>query len=149
MLLGWLGTLLLGISAEPSSASETTMRLQSLGITMLDFVFLGTLTFFGAVITRSTIGAVIIGLLVPVILRVLQQVLPLLIAGSAIVLPSAHIQNLRDHWGSQGMQILTTMTPVFNGSVSPVLSLLIMLVYIALLVGAGLVVFQRRDLAGE
>ncbi len=149
MLLGWLGTLILGISAEPSSASETTMLLRGLGITMLEFVFLGTLTFFGAVITRSTIGAVIISLLVPVVLTVLQQVLPQLIAGSPIVLPTAHIQNLRAHWVFEDPQLLTLMTTTFNGSVSPVVSLLIVLGYIALLFGAGLVIFQRRDLAGE
>lgn len=149
MLLGWVGTLLLGISAEPSSASEMTMLLRGLGITMLEFVFLGTLTFFGAVITRSTIGAVIISLLVPVVLTVLQEVLPLLIAGSPIVLPTAHIQNLRAHWAFEDPQLLTGMTTTFNGAVSPSVSLLIVLGYIALLVGASLVIFQRRDLAGE
>lgn len=149
MLLGWVGTLLLGVSAQPSSASETMMLLRSLGITMLEFVFLGTLTFFGAVLTRSTIGAVIISLLVPVLLMVLQNVLPLLIAGSAIVLPTAHIQNLRAHLVFEDPQLLTLMTTTFNGPVSPVVSLLIVLGYIALLVGAGLVIFQRRDLAGE
>lgn len=149
LLLGWLGTLLLGIGAEPSAAAETTMLLRGLGITLLEFVFLGTLTFFGAVITRSTIGAVIISLLVPVVLMVLQEVLPQLIAGSPIVVPTANIQNLRAHWVFEDPQLLSSMTETFNGVVSPVVSLLIVLGYIALLFGAGLVIFQRRDLAGE
>lgn len=149
MLLGWLGTLILGISADPPSAAETTMLLRGLGITMLEFVFLGTLTFFGAVITRSTIGAVIISLLVPVVLTVLQEVGPQLITGLPLVLPTAHIQNLRAHWAFDDPQLLTLMTTTFNGSVSPAVSLLIVLGYIALLFVAGMVIFQRRDLAGE
>ncbi len=44
------------------------MHLRTLGVMVLEFIFFGTLTLFGAVVTRSTIGAAIVGILSSTIL---------------------------------------------------------------------------------
>ncbi len=68
VVLGWGGALMLGVTPVPSSASETAMHLRTLGVMVLEFIFFGTLTLFGALVTRSTIGAAIVGILSSTIL---------------------------------------------------------------------------------
>lgn len=149
LVLGWVGSLMLNIRADPSTTWDVATYLRSLCVTILQFVFIGTLTFFGAVATRSTIGAAIIGILVPTILGLLPDVLSFLMEGAPIILPSVHIDNLEAQWVTKSPEVQAILTELFNRSVPASVSVLVVLGYTALLFGGALYLFKRRDLAGE
>lgn len=149
LVLGWVGSLILGIGADPSAAGDVATYLRSLCVTILQFVFIGTLTFFGAVATRSTIGAAIIGILVPTILALLPDVLSLLVKGAPIILPSTHIDNLQAQWVTKSPEVQAILTQLFNRSVPATASVLVVLGYTAVLLAGALYLFKRRDMAGE
>ena len=149
VVLGWLGALILGIPVGASSTGPTAEQFRNLGVMALDFIFIGTLTFFGAVVTRSTIGAAIAGILSSTILAVLGPLLSLLYAGAAIVVPTAHIENLRLGWVMPGPQAAAEQAELFNRFVPPLVSALIVVGYIVVLLGSSLYLFKRRDMAGE
>ena len=148
-VFGWLGALILGITPDPSSASDTAMLLRSVAVLVLDFIFVGTLTFFGAVVTRSTIGAAMVGILVPVILALLGPALALFVTGVQIILPTEHLDNLRARWVELNAEDAAYLTFLFDRSVPPFVSALVVVGYIAVLLGASLYLFKRRDMAGE
>ena len=156
LLLGWLGTLLLGLHADPASMPEATMYLRRLVVTLLTFVFIGTLTLFGAVLTRSTVGGVITGLLVTTVLMLVRDALPLLAErvpllakGAAWLLPVTHFANLREQWVMADPPAETLMAVLLDRPVPLVVNVLVVLGHIMLLLGASLYLFKRRDMAGE
>ncbi len=154
--LGWLGVLLLDIGADPDAMPEATRRLKMLVVILLNFVFIGTLTLFGTVLTRSTVGGVIAGILVPTVLAsirealpLLQERAPLLAKGAAWLLPVTHIGNLRERWVMNDPPAETLMAVLLGRPVPLVVNLLVVLGYLVLLLGASLYLFNRRDMAGE
>ena len=147
--LGWLGTLVLGISADPSSPITTAQHLRDLGVIVLELTFIGTLTLFGAVITRSTLGAAIAGILVPTILGLVGHLLRLLVTGAPIISPTVHLDNLEARWVEFNTEEAAQFTFLFNRDVPPFASALVVLGYIALLLSGSLYLFDRRDMAGE
>lgn len=146
---GWVGALILDLKVDPGDATETATHLRNLGVTLLDFVFLGTLTLFGAIATRSTIGAALFGILTYALLALLQVGLPLVLTGAPLMLPTAHVDNLHYRWVLVDPQADARMAALFNRSVPPWVSALVVIGYIGLLLGATLYLFQRRDMAGE
>ncbi len=156
LLLGWLGTLLLDVSADPASMSETGMYLRRLVVILPYFVFIGTLTLFGTVLTRSTVGGVIAGILMPTVLtlipdglQLLHEPAPLLAKGTAWLLPVTHFSNLRERWVMADPPAETLMTVLLDRPVPLVVNVLVVLGHIMLLLGASLYLFNRRDMAGE
>lgn len=154
--LGSLGALLLDISADPASISEATMHIRRLGVTLLNFVFIGTLTLFGTVLTRSTVGGVIAGMLVPTVLTMirdglplLQERAPLLAKVAAWLLPVTHFSNLRERWAMAAPPGETLMAVLLGHPVPLVVNVLAVLGYTMLLLVASLYLFNRRDMAGE
>jgi ABC-2 type transport system permease protein len=147
--LGWLGALVLGISADPSFQSETAVHLRNLGVTVLELTFVGTLTLFGAVITRSTLGAAIAGIVVPVLMGLVGPFLRLLVTGAPIISPTVHLDYLEVRWVGFNAEEAAQFTLLFNRTVPPLTSALVVLGYIALLLGGSLNLFNRRDMAGE
>ena len=154
--LGWLSALLLDLSADPESVSAATMHVRRLIVLLLQFVFIGTLTLFGTVATRSTIGGAIIGMFVTKALTVIREMLPLLAErvpllgkGAAWLLPVTHFSNLGEQWVMNDPPAETIMAVLLGRSVPLVVNLLVVLSYILLMLGASLYLFNRRDMAGE
>jgi ABC-type transport system involved in multi-copper enzyme maturation permease subunit len=149
IVFGWLGSLVLGIAGQPAAGPDTAELIRSLSVMFLDFTFLGTLTLLATVITRSSIGGTVVGVLSWVMLPIITQVLSLLVKGGAIISPAAHVNNVRVHWVAPDQEAIASLTALFNGTVSPLISLLVVLGYIAVLLGISLYIFKRRDMAGE
>ena len=149
IVFGWLGSVILGIAGQPAPGPDTTELIRSLSVMLLDFVFLGTLALFATVVTRSSIGGTVVGILAWVMLPVLAPVLSLIVKGGAIISPAAHLNNVRVQWVAPNPEAIAAQTAQFNGSVSPVISVLVVLGYIVLLLGGSLYLFTRRDMAGE
>ncbi len=149
VVFGWLGALTLGMSAEPSSVSEAAESLRHLGVTALEFIFLGTLTMFGVVVTRSTLGATITGILTPIILQLVGPFLGRLVEGAPIISPMEHLDNLRARVSEFTPEEAARFTQLFDRSVSPLASVLVVLGYITVLLVGSLYLFARRDIAGE
>lgn len=147
--LGWLGSLTLGLVAGQSSASEIAESLHKLGVILLELVFLGTLTMFGAVVTRSTIGATITGILAPLIVELTVPLLGRLVKGASIISPMEHLDNLRARSVEFTPEEAAYFTALFNRTVSPYASVLVVIGYILLLLVSSLYLFNRRDMAGE
>ena len=147
--LGWFGAQVLGIGADPASPIEAAQHLRDLGVIVLELTFVGTLTLFGAVITRSTLGAAIAGILVPTILGLAGQLLRLFVTGAPMISPTVHLDNLEARWVEFNAEEAAQVTFFFNRDVPPFASALVVLGYIALLLGGSLYLFNRRDMAGE
>ena len=147
--LGWSGALVLGIGADPAAPIEAAQHLRDLGVIVLELTFIGTLTLFGAVITRSTLGAAIAGILVPTIVGLVGHLLRLLVTGAPIISPTVHLDNLEARWVGFNAEEAAQFTFLFNRDMPPFASALVVLGYIALLLGGSLYLFNRRDMAGE
>jgi ABC-type transport system involved in multi-copper enzyme maturation permease subunit len=150
MVFGWLGSLSLGISGDPAPGPDTAELLRSMAVMVFYFAFIATLTLLGTVATRSTIGGAVVGLLAAtIILPVLGSALSLLVTGAPIILPTEHLNNLRAQWVAQNPEATAYMTALFNRSVPPLASALVVLGYIVVMLGGSLYLFKRRDMAGE
>lgn len=149
IVFGWLGSLAVGIAGQPAPGPDIAELIRSLSVMLLDFVFLGTLTLLATLVTRSSIGGTVVGILAWVLLPVLAPVLSLLVKGGAIISPAAHLNNVRVQWVAPNSEAIAAQTAQFNGPVPPMISVLVVLVYIGLLLGGSLYLFKRRDMAGE
>jgi ABC-type transport system involved in multi-copper enzyme maturation permease subunit len=98
-----------------------------------------------AVATRSTIGGIVIGF-------VSMQVLGLasfLSTLAAKILPYAHLQNISAEWVTKRPEMKAQVLQMFGGSVSPNVSLAVVLGYIAVFVAIAVWMFKTRDMAGQ
>jgi hypothetical protein len=60
-----------------------------------------------------------------------------------------HLDNLRVRWADFNPKEAAYFTFLFDRSVPPFVSALVVLGYIVLLLGGSLYLFKRRDMAGE
>jgi len=145
---GWLGVQLLGIANE-SSMTDTGQVLRTAAVMVFDFILIGTLTLFGTVATRSTIGGVVIGFVSSALLSLIGPVLSMLVTGASILSPTEHIDNLRIQWAMRDAEQTAMQAVIFNRPVSPLVSALVVISYIVLLLSVSMYLFKRRDMAGE
>lgn len=144
--LSWLGAQIVGVESTISPASElVTTSLKTCVLTMFEMIFYGSLTFLATIATRSVIGGVIGGL---VGLTVLQIAGALPLKTLIKMLPTTHLVNVSGHW-LQSRPELAMMQALFGDQFNPQLSLAIVLAYILFLLGISLLIFQRRDIAGQ
>ena len=145
---GWLGVQLLGIANE-SSMTDTGQVLRTAAVMVFDFILIGTLTLFGTVATRSTIGGVVIGFVSSALLSLIGPVLSMLVTGASILSPTEHSDNLRIQWAMRDAEQTAMQAVIFNRPVSPLVSALVVISYIVLLLSVSMYLFKRRDMAGE
>ncbi len=107
-------------------------------------------------LTRSTVGGVIVGIFVTTVLPLIRDALPLLhervpvlAKGAAWLLPVTHLSNLRERWVMADPPAETLMAVLLGRPVPLVVNVLVVLGYIMLLLGTSLYLFNRRDMAGE
>jgi ABC-2 type transport system permease protein len=145
---GWLGVQLLGIANE-SSMTDTGQVLRTAAVMVFDFILIGTLTLCGTVVTRSTIGGVVIGFVSSTLLSLIGPLLSMLVTGASILSPTEHIDNLRIQWAMRDAEQTALQAVMFNRPVSPLVSALVVISYIVLLLSVSMYLFKRRDMAGE
>ena len=149
VLLGWIGSLTLGVAPLLDAGSEAAERLRGVGVILLSLAFLGTVTFLGAVVTRSTIGGAVVGILAPVLLEFLDFLLERVGVGVALISPTEHLEYLQVRWADYSPDVVVHYVSVFGRPIHPFVSVLVVLGYILLLLGGSLHLFNRRDLTGD
>ncbi len=145
---GWLGVQVLGM-ANKSSLTDTGQVLRTAAVMVFDFMLIGTLTLCGTVVTRSTIGGVVIGFVSSTLVSLIGPVLSLLVSGASILSPTEHIDNLRIQWAMRDAEQTALQAVMFNRPVSPLVSALVVISYIVLLLSVSIYLFKRRDMGGE
>lgn len=156
VVVGSGGAWLLDITRSASSAAEWSQYVRTIGEIVLEFIFIGTLTLFGTVLIRSTVEGVITGIVAPMalvvirdLLPLLQERIPLLATIATWILPSTHFSNLQERWVMAGPPTETIMADLLGHPVSPTASALVVIGHVMLLLGGSLHLFNRRDMAGE
>jgi hypothetical protein len=66
----------------------------------------------------------------------------------ALLMPYPHLPNITEHWIFRDPEQLRRVAADFGQSVSPLVSLVVIGGYCAVLVGGAAVLFERRDLTG-
>lgn len=113
-------------------------------IPMLQMLFYATLAMVATIMTRSITGGIIAGILFPQLLGLLGYISKSII----VYLPFQHVENIRSQWVTKNQVMTDAITAMFGQYISPELSLLIVVGYMALFaVGAGYI-FRKRDIAG-
>jgi ABC-type transport system involved in multi-copper enzyme maturation permease subunit len=142
-LLAWVGVALLG--GDFTGSGSLLDQIKAAFSTLMTMVFYGVLTLVAAVATRSTIGGIVAGF-------VASQVLGLasfLSTTAARILPVAHLQNISAQWVMKQPEMSAQVGQMFGGSISPAVSLAVVLGYIGAFAAAGVWLFRTRDMAGQ
>lgn len=142
-LLAWIGVAILGGSFTGSGSLSD--QLKAAFSALMDMAFYGVITLVAAVATRSTIGGIVVGFVSTQILGVAS----LLSQTAAKILPVAHLQNISAQWVFKQPELDMQLNQMFGGPMSPVVSLAVVLGYIAALAVAGTWMFKTRDMAGQ
>ena len=152
-LLNWLkdvatGTPIpAGISAGALLKAHGIAALAALGPLLLTVAY----TSLAAILTRSTIAAMVIGLVITTVERLfrffapmLESFAPALIGGLYKILPGYHLSNIAE-WLTEG-QVLTVPFPSGPFSMAPGTSALIVAAWTILLVLLTFRLFRRQDI---
>jgi ABC-type transport system involved in multi-copper enzyme maturation permease subunit len=148
----WVGfsyicSALLGIAKidTPNSPEISSINaIKNIGISMLKMVFYGTITVLVTIAFRSTIGGVIAGIGLSLVLNV-GGALP--VKALTRLVPTVHIDNLEAHWFQDSRKI-NALTEAFGYAIAPRFSGLIVGLYIFAFIGLACYIFHRRDMAG-
>ncbi|HYF62376.1 MAG TPA: ABC transporter permease [Herpetosiphonaceae bacterium] len=142
-LLAWIGVAILGGSfTGPGTLAD---QLKAAFSALMDMAFYGVITLVAAVATRSTIGGIVVGFVSTQVLNVASM----LSETAAKILPVAHLRNISAHWVFKQPEMDMQLNQMFGGLISPVVSLAVVLGYIAVLAAAGIWMFKSRDMAGQ
>lgn len=142
-VLAWVGVALLG--GEFGGAGSLAEQLKGVVSTLMDMVFYGVLTLVAAVATRSTIGGIVVGFVSSQILGVAA----FLSTVAAKILPVAHLQNISAQWVFKQPEMNMQINQMFGGPISPMVSLAVVLGYIAVFIAVSIWMFKSRDMAGQ
>lgn len=118
--------------------------LKTINLAMLRMVFYGAVTFLVTVAFRSTIGGVIAGIGLSLVLNV-GGALP--VKALTRLVPTVHIDNLEAHWFHESKKI-AALTEAFGYAIAPRFSGVIVSVYILAFIVLACYLFHRRDMAG-
>ena len=149
-IAGWLGVLLLGGSFTSTEAFSLSAFFQSLVPILMQIVLFACVTLVAAVVTRSSIGGIVIGFVAYVVFN-----LAAISTIAARIVPTTHLDNLNIHWlyGSLPADVQTMMreqmTDTFGMEISVTTSLLVVLGYVVGCVALALFMFKNRDMAGQ
>jgi hypothetical protein len=152
-LLNWLKDLATGTPIPAGITAGALLKAHGLAfLTALGPVlFTAAYTSLAAILTRSTVAALVIGLVITTVERLfrffapmLEPFAPGLIGGLYQVLPGYHLANLAE-WLTEG-RVLTVPFPSGPFSMSPGASLAIVAVWTVGLVALTFRVFRRQDI---
>jgi ABC-2 type transport system permease protein len=142
-VLAWIGVTILG--GDFGGSGSLAEQLKGVASTLMDMVFYGVLTLIAAVATRSTIGGIVVGFVAMQILGVAS----FLSKTAAKILPYAHLQNISAEWVTKRTEMKAQILQMFGGPISPVVSLVVVLGYIAVFIALAVWMFKTRDMAGQ
>jgi ABC-2 type transport system permease protein len=142
-VLAWIGLAVLG--GDFTGSGSLAEQLKAAFAALMDMAFYGVITLVAAVATRSTIGGIVVGFVSTQILGVAS----LLSKTAAKILPVAHLQNISAQWIMKQPEMTAQIEGMFGRPISPVVSLAVVLGYIAVLAAAGIWLFKTRDMAGQ
>lgn len=122
----------------------TSYSLKILTITALKMSFYGLLTVLATIIARSVVGGIIAGMALSLTLATATSV-P--IQAFVRCMPSIHINNIEMHW-TKNTKGLEELSSAFGTTISPEVSLSVVVGSIFLILGLSLYLFSKRDMAG-
>jgi ABC-type transport system involved in multi-copper enzyme maturation permease subunit len=117
---------------------------KTVGLEMLSMCFYGSLALLATIAARSVSSGMLVGMAGSLVLATVSTI-PY--RALALCLPSLHLSNMLAHWANSAEQ-LRNIKGIFDNTVSPILSLAVVLGYILFMIATSLVIFHRRDLAG-
>ncbi|XSG73165.1 ABC transporter permease subunit [Herpetosiphon llansteffanensis] len=147
-LLGVLANLIVGgdlSNMEQFSASEL---FKSLVPIFMQLIVFSSITLLVTMASRSTIMGIVFGIVGNTIFSVAASLSKL----AAKILPNLHITNLEANWlydGEQKTEVIKRIDMAFGTQVSLTTSLMVVGAYIFGSIIIGLLLFQRRDMAGQ
>ncbi|KPL83682.1 ABC transporter permease subunit [Herpetosiphon geysericola] len=147
-LLGVLVNLIVGgdiSNLEQFSASEL---FKSLVPIFMQLIVFSSITLLVTMASRSTIMGIVFGIVGNTIFSVAASLSKL----AAKILPNLHISNLEANWlydGEQKTEVIKRIDMAFGTPISLTTSLIVVGAYIFGSIIIGLVLFQRRDMAGQ
>jgi len=139
---GWIGATLLQIEwFDAAALPDLWLQLKALVLFLLNMVLYAAVTFFFTIWRRSTL----IGILAGMSIIELLALLSFLSDGVKLLLPTLHLQNIGSQWisGESGVGVFGDIT------VAPVVSSLVILLYVLLCLGAAGFLFMQRDVTSS
>ena len=145
-LVALVGAAVLGLDLIHSGRlEELTPYVKAVVPMAMHIIFFASLTLIAAILTRSSIGGIVVGIIAMVTLGLFSSFSTTL----ALISPATHLSNLEAHWIYNEEFIIQRLAETMGQAVSPWISLFVVLGYTAVLIGIGLYTFSRRDIAGS
>jgi ABC-type transport system involved in multi-copper enzyme maturation permease subunit len=147
--LGLLGAAMLGDDLMSADSFALPELLRSLAPVVLQISVFAAITLLVTVLSRSAVLGSVFGVVGTLTFGVASG----LSSVAARILPTMHLSNLQAHWlpgeGTAKAELLAQVTSAFGMEVSVVGSALVIASYLVGCVAIALVVFHRRDVAGQ
>jgi len=148
-IVGLLGALITGIDPIVQDPGDiVTSALVSIGLGAVSAIFYGAITFLATIVARSTIGGVMISIVLASLGPLLSIAVAQISQTVALALPFLHMQNINASWGSSGNENFATIAQILGQPVEPTTSLLIIGAWIVGCLAISFWLFARRDMAG-
>lgn len=147
--LGLVGTAVLGGKLMSADGFSPPELLRSVAPIVLEIAVYAALTLLVTIVTRSTVIGIVLGVVATLTFALASE----LFSFAACVLPTMHLRNLQAHCspgeGTARSELLAQVTSSFGMEVSVGTSALVIVGYIVGCIAIALVVFHRRDVAGQ
>ncbi len=149
-IAGWVGVLLLGGSFTSGEAFTFAAFFQSLVPILMQIVLFACVTLVAAVVTRSSIGGIVLGFVAYVVFN-----LAAISTIAARIVPTTHLENLNIAWlytswpADMQTRMREQMTSRFGMEISATTSLIVVLGYVVGCIALSLFIFKKRDMAGQ
>lgn len=147
-LVAMLGSAVLGGTLSDIDQFSASKLFKSLVPVFLGLIVFSSITLLVTMASRSTIMGIVFGIVGNTIFSVAAGFSKL----AAKILPNVHILNLEANWLYQGEQKIVELNKVngnFGTQVSLSTSLMVVAAYIFGSIILGILLFQRRDMAGQ
>jgi ABC-2 type transport system permease protein len=147
--LGLLGAALLGEDLMSADGFSVPELLRSLAPVVLQIAVYAAITLLVTVLSRSAALGIVFGFVSTLTFGIAAALSPV----AARVLPALHLSNLQVHWqpdeGQAKAELLAQITSAFGMEVTAVTSALVIAGYVVGCIAVALMVFHRRDMAGQ
>jgi ABC-2 type transport system permease protein len=147
--LGLVGAAVLGGELMSADGFSPLELLRALAPIVLDIAVYAALTLLVTIVTRSAVLGIVLGVVATLMFALAAGIFSF----AAWVLPTMHSRNLQAHClsaeGTARSELLAEVTNSFGMEVSVGTSALVIVGYVVGCIAIALVVFHRRDMAGQ
>ncbi|MFD3166925.1 ABC transporter permease subunit [Herpetosiphon sp. NSE202] len=147
-LLGVLANVIVGGDISNMDQFSASGLFKSLVPIFLQLIVFSSITLLVTMASRSTVMGIVFGIVGNTIFSVAASLSKL----AAKILPNLHISNLEANWlydGEQKTMTLGMLEGMFGTQVSLTTSIIVVAAYIFGSIIFGILLFQRRDMAGQ